>query len=144
MPLRVRNPQPHNERGARNALAHGKNVPLGARAGAFPDRPRTSTLLGCHPGRHGGASAVAVLLAVAQLEVLLAFFLGILYILPACLPTSCTAAAPAVAFTVTSSPNDDWFEETARPVAPSCGVESVSDPGCFCNGTVNVLPRVLS
>ena len=37
------------------ALAHMEHVPFGARALALLDKPRTPRLLGCHPGRHGGA-----------------------------------------------------------------------------------------
>lgn len=49
-------PQAHSEHGARGALVHIQNEPSDARAGALPDRPRTSRLLGCRPGKHGGAS----------------------------------------------------------------------------------------
>ena len=55
VPRLSRGPQPHNGRGAHGALAHVENVPPGALAGALRDRPRTPRLLGCHPGRHGGA-----------------------------------------------------------------------------------------
>ena len=55
MPQFSRGPSPHNERRARGALTHMENVPLDARAKALPDRARTPRLLGCGPGRYGGA-----------------------------------------------------------------------------------------
>lgn len=42
---RLREPQPHNERGARGVLAHAEHAPPGAGAGVLHDGPRTSRLL---------------------------------------------------------------------------------------------------
>ena len=55
MPRLSRGLHSHNGRGAHGALAHMENVPPGVLAGALRDRPRTLRLLGCRPGRHGGA-----------------------------------------------------------------------------------------
>ena len=51
-----RRSQQHTDRGARNALAHMGSVPPCARAEAPHGRPCMTHLLGCHLGRHRGAS----------------------------------------------------------------------------------------